>query len=86
MLHDGEVDGDQKHSSKHFDGENFDGGQYILTGFPVVPQPIPLDPTDINLLQQIQDFLDAGKGDDARQALGKALHIIQDFLFPLELG
>jgi len=75
----GEVDKDQKHSSKHFDAENFDGGQYVLTGQPVVPQPIPLDPTDINLLQQIQDFLGQGKGEEAREALGKALHTIQDF-------
>jgi hypothetical protein len=76
----GHVDGDQKRSAKHFDGENFDDGQFVLTGSPVpVHQTFPLDEADFNLLQQIQDFLDDGQGEEARQALGKALHTIQDF-------
>jgi von Willebrand factor A domain-containing protein 7 len=75
----GNVDGDQKHSAKHFDGENFDGGQYVLTGNPVAPQSVPLDASDINLFQQILDALDMGSAEDARTALGKALHTIQDF-------
>ena len=72
------VDDDQYHSARHFDAENFDGGQFVLTGTPA-DAPNTADDADVDLLHQIFWFLDTYSVVDARVALGKALHSIQDF-------
>jgi hypothetical protein len=72
------VDDDQYHSARHFDAENFDGGQFVLTGTPV-GAPDTADEGDVDLLHQIFWSLDTYSIVDARIALGKALHTIQDF-------
>ena len=78
------VDNDQDHSAKHFDGENFEGGQYVLTGdepsniaaaFPTGRLP----DEEVNLIDKVQKALQKGDGFSARQALGRALHTLQDF-------
>src|SRR5262249_33227654 len=58
-----EVDQDQVTSAKHFDGESFPEGQARLLG----------------LLQDIQNALGSDNALGARDALGQALHTIQDF-------
>lgn len=58
-----EVDKDQKSSAKHFDGENFAGGNAILVQ------------AKINVTNALRN----GNGKDARQYLGAALHTVQDF-------
>jgi hypothetical protein len=57
------VDDDQDHSEKHFDGENFDGGQARL----------------INLKKQALAAVKANDGSSARTYIGGALHTLQDF-------
>ncbi len=57
------VDEDQFSSAKHFDGENFAGGQAVIT----------------QNFQTIVDSLAANNATGARAALGRALHTIQDF-------
>ena len=74
----GKVDEDQYHSARHFDAENFDGGQFVLTGTPVDASETA-DYGDVDLLHQIFWYLDTYSINDARVALGKALHAIQDF-------
>jgi hypothetical protein len=74
----GKVDEDQYHSARHFDAENFDGGQFVLTGTPVDAAETA-DYGDVDLLHQIFWYLDTYSINDARVALGKALHAIQDF-------
>ena len=74
----GDVDQDQYHSARHFDAENFDGGQFVLTGTPGDAADTA-DDDDVNLLHQILWYLDTYSIDDARVALGKAMHTIQDF-------
>ncbi|MCJ1245895.1 hypothetical protein MMC30_003099 [Trapelia coarctata] len=78
------VDDDQDHSALHFDGENFEGGQYVLTGdlpsnmtaaFPKAQ----LGDEAVNLLDKINNHLKAGNASAARTALGRALHTLQDF-------
>ena len=57
----GNVDSDQQHSAKHFDGENFVGGQYVLTGLEGYPwlslrRPLGVDDmpsSDVNLRSQV---------------------------------
>lgn len=61
----GMVDVDQQHSAKHFDGENFPGGQYVITGYPWWSswQPIganSLAASDVNLLSQVLSYLHSG--------------------------
>jgi len=58
-----DVDDDQKHSEKHFDGENFAGGQARLT----------------DLHQKIVKSLSENDAAAARGHLGEALHTVQDF-------
>jgi von Willebrand factor A domain-containing protein 7 len=58
-----EVDKDQHASAKHFDGENFAGGQARLT----------------DLFGKTIAALQAEKAQDGRVLLGQALHTIQDF-------
>ena len=72
------VDDDQYHSARHFDAENFDGGQFVITGRPIHAKETA-DDGDVDLLHQVFWSLDAYSIDDARVALGKALHTIQDF-------
>lgn len=57
------VDGDQVHSAFHFDGENFDGGQRRLQ----------------HLRSLTAQRLRADQPAKAREALGQALHTLQDF-------
>ncbi len=57
------VDLDQFSSAKHFDAENFSGGQAFTT----------------QNFQTILDTLAANNATGARAALGRALHTIQDF-------
>lgn len=57
------VDKDQKTSAKHFDGESFPEGQARL----------------LELLRDIQNALNRDNAEGAREALGQALHTIQDF-------
>ena len=72
------VDDDQFHTARHFDAENFDGGQYVLTGTPVGVSETA-NPEDVDLLHQILWGLETYSIVDAQVALGKALHTIQDF-------
>lgn len=58
-----DVDDDQTASAKHFDGENFDGGQGLL----------------VNAKTNIATALGNGDGEGARKFLGAALHTVQDF-------
>lgn len=58
-----EVDQDQNHSAKHFDGENFNGGKARVAA----------------LEQAVISALQAEDATGARQSLGQALHTIQDF-------
>ncbi|KAF2751895.1 hypothetical protein M011DRAFT_9123 [Sporormia fimetaria CBS 119925] len=58
-----EVDDDQTSSAKHFDGENFEGGQAILVQ------------AKADVIRELFD----GNGEAAQVALGKALHTLQDF-------
>lgn len=58
-----EVDDDQISSAKHFDGENFEGGQGLL----------------VNAKSNIATALEKGNGEGARKFLGAALHTLQDF-------
>ena len=78
------VDKDQKHSAKHFDGENFEGGQYVLTG--AVTSNLSLlaglnetNDDQYDLIHKIQQHLAAGQATLRREALGKALHTMQEF-------
>jgi uncharacterized repeat protein (TIGR01451 family) len=57
------VDGDQKTAAKHFDGESFPEGQARLTG----------------LFTNITTSLSISNAQGAREALGQALHTLQDF-------
>lgn len=80
----GMVDTDQQHSALHFDGENFAGGQYVITGYPWWSswQPLganTLPSNEVNLLSQILSYLNSGDVTNARTALGRACHTIQDF-------
>lgn len=59
-----EVDMDTFHSAKHFDGENFVGGQAFITE---------------TCLPRVHFALDNGDADAARRAFGQALHTVQDF-------
>jgi hypothetical protein len=58
-----EVDKDQNHSDKHFDGENFVGGQSRL----------------LDLKGKVVAKLKANDVKGARENLGQALHTLQDF-------
>ncbi|KAH8794253.1 hypothetical protein F5882DRAFT_288952, partial [Hyaloscypha sp. PMI_1271] len=58
-----EVDEDQTSSAKHFDGENFAGGQGLL----------------VKAKTDIATALKNGDGEGARKFLGAALHTLQDF-------
>lgn len=58
-----QVDDDQQHSAKHFDGENFAGGEQFI---------------DANR-KLVLSTLKNDDGVDARFYLGSALHTIQDF-------
>ena len=58
-----DVDEDQTHSAKHFDGENFNGGKARV----------------VELEQAVVSALQAEDASGARQSLGQALHTIQDF-------
>ncbi|KAF2687586.1 hypothetical protein K458DRAFT_485719 [Lentithecium fluviatile CBS 122367] len=58
-----EVDDDQTSSAKHFDGENFAGGNAILVQ------------AKINVTNALRN----GDGEAARKYLGAALHTVQDF-------
>jgi von Willebrand factor A domain-containing protein 7 len=58
-----EVDKDQNHSEKHFDGENFVGGQSRL----------------LDLKGQVVSKLQGNDAAGARESLGQALHTLQDF-------
>jgi hypothetical protein len=58
-----DVDKDQESAFKHCDGESFDAAQARLS----------------DLQGQVIDLLVKNKPDDARKALGSALHTIQDF-------
>ena len=57
------VDDDQTSSAKHFDGENFVGGQALLVQ------------AKANVISALRD----GNGESARDFLGAALHTLQDF-------
>lgn len=57
------VDDDQTSSAKHFDGENFDGGQALLVQ------------AKTNVIEALRN----GNGEAARNFLGAALHTLQDF-------
>jgi hypothetical protein len=57
------VDDDQTSSAKHFDGENFEGGQALLVA------------AKTNVIAALKD----GNGEAAREFLGAALHTLQDF-------
>jgi len=70
------VDDDQFHTARHFDAENFDGGQYVLTGTPVGVKETA-NPEDVDLLHQILWGLETYSVVDAQVALGKALHCIR---------
>ncbi|MBN4080649.1 VWA domain-containing protein, partial [Beggiatoa alba] len=59
-----DVDKDQFSSAKHFDGENFSGGQQIITNVH---------------LPAIKQALQNDNAQGARASLGAALHTIQDF-------
>jgi hypothetical protein len=59
-----EVDDDQTSSAKHFDGENFGGGQLFIT---TLNRP------------QIKPALQNDNAATARHHLGQALHTLQDF-------
>ena len=64
----GNVDLDQQHSAKHFDGENFLGGQYVLTGLEGYPwlslqKPLGVDDLgvdEVNLLSRVPFNSDLG--------------------------
>jgi len=58
-----EVDKDQHSSAKHFDGENFTGGQLRVT----------------RLIASVIADLQADDAETARDTLGGALHTVQDF-------
>ncbi len=58
-----EVDNDQKSSAKHFDGENFSGGQTLVNG----------------LLSKAVTQAKAEDYAGARASVGAALHTVQDF-------
>jgi hypothetical protein len=62
-LYNAIVDNDFDHSAYHCDGENFDGAQMRLT----------------ELRNQVVLKLRNGRTDEARRALGSALHTVQDF-------
>jgi hypothetical protein len=57
------VDVDQTSSAKHFDGENFDGGQVLLVQ------------AKTNVIEALRN----DNGEAARNFLGAALHTLQDF-------
>lgn len=57
------VDDDQTSSAKHFDGENFEGGQALLVQ------------AKANVIAALRN----GNGESARKDLGEALHTLQDF-------
>lgn len=73
----GMVDTDQQHSALHFDGENFAGGQFVITGYGTQTDTLPSN--EVNLLSQILYYLKTGDASSARTALGRACHTIQDF-------
>ena len=58
-----DVDKEQENAFKHCDGESFDAAQARLS----------------DLKEQVIDLLVNNKPDDARKALGSALHTVQDF-------
>ncbi len=66
-----DVDNDQHHSALHFDGENFDGGQYVLAGTPGEDETTSdLDDDKVDLFHVIQDKLKDNDVAGARVALG----------------
>lgn len=72
------VDDDQKHSALHFDGENFVGGQYVLSGTPSTGDATvaDLDPnTQVNLFNLVQDKLAKDDTLGARAALGVSFNL-----------
>jgi len=77
MKANADVDDDQIHSARHFDGENFVGGQYVLTGTPLEGQAstADMDKQETDLFNLIQFHLDNGFIVDARKALGVSLKV-----------
>jgi hypothetical protein len=72
------VDDDQKHSALHFDGENFIGGQYVLSGTPSTGDATVADldrKTQVNLFNLVQDKLANDDTLGARAALGVSFNL-----------
>src|SRR5271169_2796387 len=68
--------------------KTFDGGQFVLTTGTPVGALDAADDGDVDLFHQVLWSLDTYSIVDARVALGKALHTIQDFNYSnlVEMG